>query len=157
MQPFKSELYSLKTVSIPSSSIICSLFLAPIAFSTSVTGSFFLLSILAVTSSFSDSGMAKSSQAPRSGINFAEQPSAECVKYIPADLASWFITTRSVPLMMNVPRSVITGNSPRNISLASFLTCVLVFVSLIVAFIDIAHVISFCLASSSVILGLSIE
>ena len=136
---------------------ISSLSFAPNALSSKVIGSLFLLSMLAVISSFSDSGMAKSSHAPRSGISLAEHVSPECVKYIPAERASWLITTRSVPFIMNVPLSVITGKSPKNISRASFLTCVRLFVSRIVALIGRAHVISFCLASSSVIFGLSIE
>ncbi|COW37879.1 Uncharacterised protein [Mycobacterium tuberculosis] len=35
-------------------------------------------------------------------------------KYTPGDRTSWLTTTRSVPLMMNVPFSVIIGKSPMN-------------------------------------------
>jgi hypothetical protein len=34
-------------------------------------------------------------------------------KNTPAERCSWLTTTRSVPLMMNVPLSVISGSSPR--------------------------------------------
>ena len=35
-------------------------------------------------------------------------------KITPGDRTSWDTTTRSVPLMMNVPRSVMIGKSPMN-------------------------------------------
>ena len=35
-------------------------------------------------------------------------------KYTPGDRTSWETTTRSVPLMMNVPLSVMIGKSPMN-------------------------------------------
>ena len=35
-------------------------------------------------------------------------------KYTPGDRTSWLTTTRSVPLMMKVPFSVIIGKSPMN-------------------------------------------
>ncbi len=35
-------------------------------------------------------------------------------KYTPGERTSWLTTTRSVPLMMKVPFSVIIGKSPMN-------------------------------------------
>ena len=36
------------------------------------------------------------------------------ITYAPGERTSWVTTTRSVPLMMNVPQSVIHGKSPMN-------------------------------------------
>ena len=62
----------------------------------------------------------KSSHDPRYGMIRAENrifPLAcvrplSCVKKAPGERCNWLTTTRSVPLMMNVPRSVISGSSP---------------------------------------------
>ena len=37
-------------------------------------------------------------------------------KYTPGERTSWDTTTRSVPLMMKVPRLVMSGKSPMNTS-----------------------------------------
>ena len=64
--------------------------------------------------------ISNSSQAPREGMTFAVKMSLSEVlsgvrsKYTPGERTSWETTTRSVPLMMNVPRSVMSGNSPMN-------------------------------------------
>ena len=51
-------------------------------------------------------------------------------KKTPAERWSWETTTRSVPLMMNVPFSVIRGSSPRYTSCSRTSRMVWVFVSL---------------------------
>jgi hypothetical protein len=62
--------------------------------------------------------ISNSSQAPRDGMIFAvkmslsEVLSAVRSKYTPGDRTSWDTTTRSVPLITNVPLSVISGKSP---------------------------------------------
>src|SRR5271163_4705630 len=61
-----------------------------------------------------------SNQAPRLGITltlcsgFSVDLSMLSSKYTPGDRTSWLTTTRSVPLMMNVPLSVIIAKSPMN-------------------------------------------
>jgi len=61
-----------------------------------------------------------SSHAPRDGItlqvkmSLSEVLSAVCSKYTPGERTSCDTTTRSVPLMMNVPLSVMRGKSPMN-------------------------------------------
>ena len=62
--------------------------------------------------------MSNSSQAPRDGMTLTEKISLPAVlsrsrsKYTPGERTSWETTTRSVPLMMNVPLLVIIGKSP---------------------------------------------
>src|SRR5256885_4955578 len=64
--------------------------------------------------------MSNSSQAPRLGMTLTLDRSRSEVlsgclsKYTPGDRTSWLTTTRSVPLMMNVPLGVIIGKSPMN-------------------------------------------
>src|SRR5206468_9991747 len=64
--------------------------------------------------------MSNSSHAPRLGIILTLEMSrlevlSGCLsKYTPGDRTSWETTTRSVPLMMNVPFGVIIGKSPMN-------------------------------------------
>ena len=61
-----------------------------------------------------------SSHAPRPGITltlcsvFSVDLSMVASKYTPGERTSWLTTTRSVPLMMKVPFSVIIGKSPMN-------------------------------------------
>ena len=61
-----------------------------------------------------------SSHAPRPGITltlcsvFSVDLSMVSSKYTPGERTSWLTTTRSVPLMMKVPFSVIIGKSPMN-------------------------------------------
>ena len=63
----------MKVGSAPKREMMASLFSAPNALNRSVTGSFLRLSML--TDTISPEANEKSSQAPRSGINFAEQAS----------------------------------------------------------------------------------
>ena len=62
--------------------------------------------------------ISNSSHAPREGMIFAEKTSLSEVlsavrsKYTPGERTSCDTTTRSVPLMTNVPRSVMSGKSP---------------------------------------------
>ena len=62
--------------------------------------------------------ISSSSHEPRAGIRFATKTcfsgSLGSIRYAPGDRTSCVTTTRSVPLMMNVPRSVIHGKSPMN-------------------------------------------
>ena len=64
--------------------------------------------------------ISNSSHAPRDGIIFAVKTSLSDVlsmvrsKYTPGDRTSCETTTRSVPLTMKVPFSVINGKSPMN-------------------------------------------
>ena len=63
--------------------------------------------------------VSNSSHAPRFGISFAVQsvrPVAGSVfapKYTPGERTNCDTTTRSAPLMMNVPVSVMCGRSPK--------------------------------------------
>lgn len=47
-------------------------------------------------------------------MSLSDALSMERSKYTPGDRTSWDTTTRSVPLMTKVPRSVISGKSPMN-------------------------------------------
>ena len=47
-------------------------------------------------------------------MSLSEVLSAVRSKYTPGDRTSWETTTRSVPLMMNVPLGVMSGKSPMN-------------------------------------------
>ena len=64
--------------------------------------------------------ISNSSQAPRLGMILATKMSLSEVlsswrsKYTPGERTSWDTTTRSVPLTMKVPLSVISGKSPMN-------------------------------------------
>ncbi len=54
-----------------------------------------------------------STQLPRYGmICAAKRPFSGCEKKTPGERWSWLTMTRSVPLMMKVPFSVISGMSP---------------------------------------------
>ena len=69
--------------------------------------------------------VSNSSQAPREGIICATQRFRSVaaffsyLKYTPGERTNWLTTTRSAPLMMKVPCSVINGNSPMNMSCSS--------------------------------------
>src|SRR5205807_9161288 len=101
----------------PNRSVICSLD-QPSALSSTVTGWRRLRSIR--TPTVSRLSTSNSSHAPRLGItltlcsSFSVDLSMLSSKYTPGDRTSWLTTTRSVPLMMNVPFSVIIGKSPMN-------------------------------------------
>ena len=60
--------------------------------------------------------ISSSTQEPRDGIRFAMKTcfsrSFGSITYAPGERTSWVTTTRSVPLMMKVPQSVIRGRSP---------------------------------------------
>ncbi len=60
--------------------------------------------------------ISSSSQEPRAGIrlptNICFSASLGSIRYAPGERTSCVTTTRSVPLMTNVPRSVIHGKSP---------------------------------------------
>ena len=64
--------------------------------------------------------ISNSSHAPREGMIFApkvslsDERSESFSKYTPGERTSWETTTRSVPLMMKVPRGVMSGKSPMN-------------------------------------------
>src|SRR6059058_376973 len=62
--------------------------------------------------------ISSSSHDPRAGIRLAMKTcfsrSLGSIRYAPGERTSWVTTTRSVPLMTNVPRSVIHGKSPMN-------------------------------------------
>jgi hypothetical protein len=47
-------------------------------------------------------------------MSLSDALSTDRSKYTPGDRTSWETTTRSVPLITNVPRSVISGKSPMN-------------------------------------------
>ena len=101
----------------PKRSRICSL-LQPSALSSTVTAWRRLRSMR--TPTVSRLSMSNSSHAPRLGITltlcstFSVDLSMVSSKYTPGERTSWLTTTRSVPLMMNVPFSVIIGKSPMN-------------------------------------------
>ena len=101
----------------PNSSRICAS-LQPRALSSTVTDCLRLRSIRTPTRSRLSTS--NSSQAPREGMIFAVKTSLSEIlstvrsKYTPGERTSWETTTRSVPLMTNVPRSVISGKSPMN-------------------------------------------
>ncbi len=62
--------------------------------------------------------ISSSSQEPRAGIRFAMKTcfsrSLGSIRYAPGERTSCVTTTRSVPLITKVPRSVIHGKSPMN-------------------------------------------
>ena len=66
--------------------------------------------------------VSNSSQAPRLGMSLPmhssrpEAGSSSVVKYTPGERTSCETTTRSAPLMMNVPLSVMSGKSPMKMS-----------------------------------------
>ncbi len=101
----------------PKRSRICSL-LQPSALRSTVTAWRRLRSMR--TPTVSRLSMSNSSHAPRLGITltlcstFSVDLSMVSSKYTPGERTSWLTTTRSVPLMMNVPFSVIIGKSPMN-------------------------------------------
>ena len=94
---------------------ICSV-VQPSAFSRTVTGWRRLRSMR--TPTVSRLSTSNSSQAPRLGMiltlktSLSVALSTERSKYTPGERTSCDTTTRSVPLMMKVPLSVITGKSP---------------------------------------------
>jgi hypothetical protein len=101
----------------PNRSLICSL-LQPNALRKTVTAWRRLRSMR--TPTVSRLSMSNSSHAPRLGItltlcsSFSVDLSMVPSKYTPGERTSWLTTTRSVPLMMKVPFSVIIGKSPMN-------------------------------------------
>ena len=101
----------------PNRSLICSL-LQPNALRKTVTAWRRLRSMR--TPTVSRLSMSNSSHAPRLGItltlcsSFSVDLSMVSSKYTPGERTSWLTTTRSVPLMMKVPFSVIIGKSPMN-------------------------------------------
>src|SRR6478752_7304247 len=68
-------------------------------------------------------------------------------KYTPGERTSWLTTTRSVPLMMNVPLGVITGKSPMN-TVWLLISPVVLFVNSAVTNSGAAKVMSLSLHSS---------
>ena len=88
----------------------------PRALSSTVTGCLRLRSTRTATRSFLS--ISNSSQAPRLGMILATKTSlsvalsTERSKYTPGERTSCDTTTRSVPLMMKVPLSVMSGKSP---------------------------------------------
>ena len=88
----------------------------PRAFSRTVTGWRRLRSMR--TPTVSRLSTSNSSHAPREGMTFTPcsgrsvEVSIDSSKYTPGERTSWETTTRSVPLMMKVPLSVIIGKSP---------------------------------------------
>src|SRR4029078_8207568 len=101
----------------PKRSTICSL-VQPSALSSTVTGWRRLRSMR--TPTVSRLSTSNSSQATPPGITltlcsvFSVDLSMVSSKYTPGERTSWLTTTRSVPLMMKVPFSVIIGQSPMN-------------------------------------------
>ena len=79
-------------------------------------GSLRLRSIRTVTWPFLS--ISSSSQLPRDGMRFAVKTclvgSFGASRYAPGERTSCVTTTRSVPLMMKVPQSVMRGKSPMN-------------------------------------------
>src|SRR5271167_3662660 len=101
----------------PNRSRICSA-VQPSALSSTVTGWRRLRSMR--TPTVERLSTSNSSHAPRPGITLTLNTSTSDAlsrvrsKYTPGERTSWLTTTRSVPLMMNVPLRVITGKSPMN-------------------------------------------
>ena len=87
---------------------------SPIARSSTETGSLRLRSMRTKTLPFLS--ISSSSHEPRAGIRLATKTcfsrSLASITYAPGERTSCVTTTRSVPLMMNVPQSVIHGKSP---------------------------------------------
>src|SRR5215469_11400814 len=73
-------------------------------------------------------------------------------KYTPGERTSWLTTTRSVPLMMNVPLSVISGKSPMN-TVWLLISPVVLLMNSAVTNIGAEKVMSFSLHSSAEYLG----
>ena len=69
-------------------------------------------------------------------------------KMTPGERTSWLTTTRSVPLMMNVPLSVMTGKSPMK-TVCSLISPVLAFMNRARTKTGAAYVMSFSLHSST--------
>ena len=107
VSPLAARAARSRSVSAPSS-----------AYSSVVTGSLRLRSMRTYTRSLLSNS--KSSQDPRYGMTRAANRylPLECVlplswsKNTPGLRCIWLTMTRSVPLMMNVPLSVISGMSP---------------------------------------------
>ena len=74
------------------------------------------------------------------------------VKYAPGERTSWLTTTRSAPLMMKVPRSVMIGRSPKNRG-CSLISWVSLTSSLVVMNRGASYVVSLSRHSSGVYLG----
>ena len=85
------------------------------ALNSAVTGVLRFLSILTLITP--SGSVSNSSQAPRLGITLAPKSfrlrQFWAVKKTPAERISWLTTTLSTPFTMKVPRSVISGKSPR--------------------------------------------
>ena len=73
-------------------------------------------------------------------------------KYTPGERTSWETTTRSVPLMMNVPLGDISGKSPMN-TVWLLISPVLLLMNSAVTNIGAEKVMSFSLHSSAEYLG----
>src|SRR5215469_14793783 len=73
-------------------------------------------------------------------------------KYTPGERTSWLTTTRSVPLMMKVPLSVISGKSPMN-TVWLLISPVVLLMNSAVTNIGAEKVMSFSLHSCAVYLG----
>ena len=73
-------------------------------------------------------------------------------KMTPGERTSWLTTTRSVPLMMNVPRSVIIGKSPMK-TVCSLISPVFAFRNCARTKIGAEYVVDFSRHSSTVNFG----
>ena len=101
----------------------------PTAKSRVVTGSLRLRSMRTLTTPFLS--ISSSTHEPRAGMRFAMKTcfsrSFGSIRYAPGERTNCVTMTRSVPLMMKVPQSVMSGRSPmktfwRRISPVSLLT-----------------------------------
>src|ERR1700712_3749749 len=81
-------------------------------------------------------------------MSLSEVLSSVRSKYTPGERTSWLTTTRSVPLMMNVPLRVITGKSPMN-TVCDLISPVVLLVNSAVTNSGAAYVMSLSLHSST--------
>ena len=103
----------------PKTSMISSLLERPKALNNTVPGIFLLRSIRTFKTSLAS--VSNSSQVPLEGIILPLNTvlpllSKASAKYAPGDRTNCDTITRSAPLMMKVPESVINGKSPINTS-----------------------------------------
>ena len=103
----------------PKTSIISSLLESPKARNKTVPGIFLLRSIRTFKTSFAS--FSNSNQVPLDGIILPSKTvlpllSMASAKYAPGERTNWDTITRSAPLIMKVPESVINGKSPINTS-----------------------------------------
>ena len=99
--------------------MISSLLERPKARNNTVPGIFLLRSIRTFKTSFAS--FSNSNQVPREGIILPSKIifpllSIASLKYAPGERTNCDTMTRSAPLIINVPESVISGNSPINTS-----------------------------------------